>query len=68
MTDKVITRPSTKKYRKGWEEVFGGRKESIWKCPKCGKEIDYGKGRPIGESYCSETGRIVRMVKIKGKR
>lgn len=24
--EKVITRPSTKEYRKGWERVFGGEK------------------------------------------
>ena len=65
MADKVITRPSTKEYREGWEEVFGGKKPNIWKCPKCGKEVDYGEAQPSKDkTHCYETGEDVQMIRV----
>ncbi len=62
MIDKITTRPSTREYKEGWDRIFGG---NTWKCPACGKKFDYGEGRPIGKSYCSETGKNVQMVKVE---
>lgn len=63
--EKIITRPSTKEYRKGWEQVFGGKKSNIWKCPDCGKEVGYGETQPSrGETYCFKTTRYVQMVRV----
>ncbi len=40
-------------------------KENLWKCPKCGKVVDYGEGTPSdGKTYCSATGKDVQMVKV----
>jgi len=65
MTDKVITRPSTKEYREGWDTIFGGKKSNIWKCPKCGKEVDYGEDQPSkAKTYCSATGHNVQMIRV----
>ncbi len=62
--DKVITRPSTDEYREGWELVFGKKRPDIWKCLKCGKEVDYGESQPSRRTHCSETGGIVKMIKV----
>ena len=69
MTEKVITRPSTKEYREGWELVFGRGKPNIWKCPDCGREVDYEEAQPSKEglTYCSKTGRNVQMVRVVGR-
>ncbi len=65
MTDKVITRPSTKEYREGWDTIFGREEPNIWKCPKCRKEVDYGEGKPSdGKTYCSKTDKNVQMVRV----
>lgn len=63
MTENIVTMASNRNYREGWDRIFGG---NIWKCPACGKEVDYGVGRPIGKSYCSDTGRDVQMVRSRG--
>jgi ribosomal protein L37AE/L43A len=65
MTDKVITRPSTDEYREGWETIFGKKKSNLWKCPKCGKVVDYGESKPSkGKTYCSATVGDIQMVRI----
>ena len=67
--DKVITRPSTKEYREGWELVFGKKKSNIWKCPECGKEVDCGEELSSKvKTYCSVVGKDVQMIRVaKGK-
>ncbi len=63
MTERITTRPSTKEYRKGWERVFGG---NIWKCPKCGKEVDYGDCKLAKglRTWCSKTNQSVKVVRV----
>ncbi len=65
MTEKIITRPSTEEYKEGWERVFGRKKSNIWKCPKCGKEVDYGESQPSERgTFCSKIGKWVQMVRV----
>jgi len=65
MTENIVTMVSNKEYKEGWDRIFGG---NIWKCPACGKEVDYGEEEPplINEkAYCSDTGRDVKMVRVR---
>ena len=63
---KIKTRPATKESRDNWKRAFKKKKEkNLYKCPNCKKVVDYGEGRPIGRSYCSATGKHVKMRKVK---
>lgn len=63
MTENIVTQVSTKEYRDGWNRIFGG---NIWRCPACGKEVNYGESQPSkGRSYCSKAGKDVKMVKVR---
>ncbi len=57
MTENIVTMASNRNYREGWDRIFGG---NLWKCPECGRKFDYG-----GKSYCYDTGKDVRLVKVK---
>lgn len=38
---------------------------NLWKCPKCGKIVDYGDSSPSdGKTYCAATQKDVQMVKV----
>ncbi len=40
-------------------------KENLWKCPKCGKVVDYGESEPSdGKTLCTKTDKTVQMVKV----
>ena len=42
---------------------------NLWKCPACGKVVDYGKGTPSkGKTQCDSTGEEVQMVKLDERR
>ncbi len=39
---------------------------NLWKCPKCGKIVDYLDGEPSkGKTHCEETGEDVHMERVK---
>lgn len=64
MTKNIVTMVSNKEYKEGWDRIFGG---NIWKCPACGKVVDYGDSKPSkGRSLCYMTGKTVRMVRVLG--
>lgn len=42
--------------------------KNVWKCPECGKEVDYGDGYPsAGRTYCDLTGKNVQMEQVRSK-
>jgi len=63
MTENIVTMVATKEYKEGWDRIFGG---NIWKCPACGKEVDYGDSKSSKEKvYCYKAKVEVQMVKVK---
>ena len=40
--------------------------KNLWKCPKCGKIVDYGDMEPSkGRTQCDKTGEEVQMKKVE---
>jgi len=66
MTENIVTMVSNRNYREGWDKIFGG---NLWKCPACGKEVDYGEEKPSkGKTHCGKTGKDVQMVRVRRKK